>query len=206
MKNSNNLEGAVTTVLELMALAAKTAPKSFGMDSVETLILTAEDQMKIVERMHQLAQEKGRAFADDRKARGTALDWRSDAEAVEKADGVLLIGVKGRMVPGANCGGCGFYKCAEMLKAAQNKGTDFEGPFCMYRNIDLGIAVASAAGTASLHYLDNRIFQKIGIAAQQLSLLQGYAPLLGIAVSVSSKNIFFDRKGKAEAAALIRVE
>lgn len=206
MGKSDNSKGAVPTVLELMALSAKTAPKSFGMDCLETLILTADEQNNIADEMNKLAEEKSSSCTNANKARGVEMDWRSDAEAIRKADGVLLLGVKGRMVPGANCGGCGYSKCSEMLKAYQSKGTDFEGPFCMYRIIDLGIAISSAAGVASLHHLDNRIFQKVGIAARRLSKMEGYAPLLGIAVSVSSKNIFFDRKEKAEAASLIKGE
>lgn len=193
---------AINTVLELMALAAKTAPKSFGMDCIETMVISEDEQAKIAEKISSIGKEKAARIDRPNKAKGVSLDWLSDSGAITKADGILAIGIRGRRTPGANCGGCGYAKCSQMLKAAQVENVDFPGPFCMYRIIDLGIAASSAVAVASVHHVDNRIFQKVGVAAQRLALLDNCLPILGIAVSATGKNIFFDRKDKAEAIAL----
>lgn len=62
----------------------------------------------------------------------------------------------------------------------------------MYAGIDLGIAVSSAVSAAAMDKVDNRVMFSIGKAAAEM----GYAEnvlRLGIPLSVSGKNIFFDR-------------
>ena len=59
--------------------------------------------------------------------------------------------------------------------------------------IDLGIAVGSAAKVASDLNVDNRIMYSIGAAAKQMNLLDA-DEIQGIPLSVTGKNIFFDRK------------
>jgi uncharacterized ferredoxin-like protein len=195
---------AVEIVLKLMALAAHTAPKSFAMDCLEVEISSESAKKSIVSTMRSLGELKSASAKTDNKAKAISLDWSSDAEAIEKSDGILLIGIRGTVAPGVNCGACGFPSCAEMVTAPRAEG-DFPGPFCMYRLLDLGIAVSSAVGVAANHFLDNRMFQKVGIAAIKLNLLQ-CAPIIGIGVSSSAKNIFFDRKDKAIAASLTKTE
>ncbi|CEP68720.1 Protein of unknown function DUF2148 [Moorella glycerini] len=199
-------KGAINMVLNLMSLAARTAPKSFGMDCLKLSITSEEERLKIAAMMRTIGEQKSAAITNENKSKSVKLDWNSDAEAIEKADGLLLLGIQGRKTPGVNCGGCGFLTCSEMLKAPRMEGKDFPGPLCMYRVIDIGIAVSSAVAVAAHHFLDNRIFQKVGIAALKLGYFNGYAPVLGIGVSSSGKNVFFDRKDKAIAASLGQVE
>jgi uncharacterized ferredoxin-like protein len=198
-------KAAVETVLGLMALAARTAPKSFGADCLEIQILTSDERQRITSRMRAMGGKKSAAAKTENKAKALTLDWNCDAETLDRADGVLLLGIKGIKVGGVNCGGCGFATCAEMLKAPRPEG-DFPGPYCMYRLWDLGIAVSSAVAVASHHFLDNRMFQKLGAAAIKLGIMGLCAPIIGIGVSSSAKNIFFDRKDKAIAWSLARAE
>jgi uncharacterized ferredoxin-like protein len=58
--------------------------------------------------------------------------------------------------------------------------------------VDLGIASCSASRIAADLNVDNRIMRTIGEAAENLTLLQADY-VLGIPISVKSKNIFFDR-------------
>jgi len=58
--------------------------------------------------------------------------------------------------------------------------------------IDLGIAIGSAVKTASLLNIDNRVMYSVGVAAEEMSIIEG--TILGIPLSVKGKNIFFDRK------------
>ena len=59
--------------------------------------------------------------------------------------------------------------------------------------VDLGIAVGSAVKVASDLNVDNRIMYSIGVAAKQMGLLDA-EEIQGIPLSVTGKNIFFDRK------------
>jgi len=52
-------ETPVKTVAGLMALAARTAPKAVGLDSITIEIVTGKDQEKIAEKMFQIAAETG---------------------------------------------------------------------------------------------------------------------------------------------------
>jgi uncharacterized ferredoxin-like protein len=58
---------------------------------------------------------------------------------------------------------------------------------------DLGVAVGSAAKTASLHNMDNRVMYSAGVAALRLGWLDGCRVGYGIPISATGKNIFFDR-------------
>jgi uncharacterized ferredoxin-like protein len=71
----------------------------------------------------------------------------------------------------------------------KHKGT------CAYNPIDLGIAVGSAVATASDFHTDNRVMYSIGRACLDLKLFsQTVKQALGIPLSVTGKNPFFDRK------------
>ncbi len=59
--------------------------------------------------------------------------------------------------------------------------------------VNLGIAIGSAVKTASLLNIDNRVMFTIGVAAQELGLLKADI-VYGIPLSVTGKNIYFDRK------------
>ncbi|MCW4041076.1 MAG: DUF2148 domain-containing protein [Candidatus Bathyarchaeota archaeon] len=97
-----------------------------------------------------------------------ALGRTRDAQNVRDAGIVVLIGVK-----------CGL-------------ASDAFWPF-KAKLVDLGIAVGSAAKVASDLNVDNRIMYSIGVAAKKLKLLDA-DEIQGIPLSVSGKNIFFDRK------------
>lgn len=96
-----------------------------------------------------------------------ALGRTRDAQNVRDAGIVVLIGV--------NCG----------------PASDAFWPF-KAKLVDLGIAVGSAAKVASDLNVDNRIMYSIGVAAKQLSLIDA-DEIQGIPLSVTGKNIFFDR-------------
>jgi uncharacterized ferredoxin-like protein len=59
--------------------------------------------------------------------------------------------------------------------------------------MDIGVALASAAKTAGLLNVDNRVQQRVGAAARTLGLIQAQV-VMGIPVSISGKSIYFDRK------------
>ncbi len=69
----------------------------------------------------------------------------------------------------------------------------YTGPHCVMRMMDIGVALASAAKTAGLLNIDNRVQQRVGAAARALGLIDAEV-VMGVPVSISGKSIYFDRK------------
>ncbi|MHA1409035.1 MAG: ferredoxin domain-containing protein [Candidatus Odinarchaeia archaeon] len=173
-------EVALKEIAILMCLSAKTAPKGKGEDSVETLILTGEDKDKIADEMMLLADKFGK-------------NWIRDAKNVKESPVLILLGLKSGTTPGVNCGACGFENCNLMLESERKEWDMFQGPNCIIRAIDLGIALGSAVKTAQIHNVDNRVFFRAGVVAHKLKYLPNCSVVLAIPLSAKSKNIFFDR-------------
>ena len=176
---------AVRLAASLMATAARTAPKTRGLDSVETLILDGEDLETLARAMEAKVGEKG----------GKLPSFARDAKNVRASSAVLLIGVTGEpknpKVP-LDCGACGSAGCAEFMEGTKSEGEDFRGPLCLFQAIDLGIALGSAAKTAGLLNIDNRIMYTIGAAARKLKLLNSDV-IIGFPLSVTGQSPYFDR-------------
>ena len=173
-------------VLEILAksilLAARTAPKAKGVDDIVTALLEKEDNEKLASTMERLAEEKGGAF----------VFLKRDATNLRNSGAALLIGLKASGAAGLDCGACGFKTCAEMLKQ-QKVAVDFIGPQCTIKHIDLGIAIGAAAAKAKDFCIDNRVMYTMGAAARVSGMLNADI-IFGIPLSVTGKNIFFDRK------------
>jgi len=186
---------ALGHVAKLCAVAAMTAPKSGGQlflkgskPFIETVIVQDRDTLQ--------------RLADWLRARGDKLKdpiWFRDADTADKLDLVLFIGLAKWYPPLYDCGACGYATCAEFLRAApahRAKDSDdweFPGPICQLRCIDLGIAVGSAAKTASLNNVDARCQTRIAAAARHCGVIEADLAV-ALSMSVSHKNIFFDKK------------
>lgn len=194
---------AVEEAAGIIGISIRTAPKSGGIDDIAYLILTDTQKVKVVKEFKNIAEAlKKNKPLNAQKA--IALDWHSDAEAVEKSDCLIIIGVKGRKPLGLDCGGCGFRSCGEFLEGHTLKASLVGGPFCMFKLWDLGVAVSSACITASSLHIDNRIMYKAGLSAYRLGLLKPCNPILGLPLSARGKNIFFDRLEKLKARELLQ--
>lgn len=180
-------QNGVMTVADLMALAARTAPKGKGEDTLGIRVLDKKETKKLAARLEKLGEEKNIGF------------FIRDAKNIAAADACVLVGSRGDEVAGINCGGCGFATCEALEKVRKNKKkstTPYEGPNCVIRMADLGIAVGSAVKTAQIHNVDNRIMYSGGAAARALGLLpKDCTVVYAIPLSASGKNIFFDRPG-----------
>ena len=185
----------VRHVAKLCAVAAMTAPKSGGQlflkggtPFIETVIV--EDKAEL-ERLADWLRAQG----DKHKE----AIWYRDADTAEKLDLVLFIGLSGWYPPQYDCGACGYATCAEFLQAKPQHQTpgsadwQFNGPVCQLRALDLGIAIGSAAKTASLNNIDTRCQTRIAAAARHLKVIQADLAV-ALSMSVSHKNIFFDKK------------
>jgi uncharacterized ferredoxin-like protein len=186
---------SVRHVAKLCAVAAMTAPKSGGQlflkggtPFIETVLVEYKPTLK------KLANWL-RAQGDKHKE----AIWYRDADTAEKLDLVLFIGLCGWYAPQYDCGACGYATCAEFLQAKPAHATpgsadwQFSGPVCQLRAIDLGIAIGSAAKTASLNNIDTRCQTRIAAAARHLKVIQADLAV-ALSMSVSHKNIFFDKK------------
>lgn len=185
--------GAVLQALQFLAAAAITAPKSGGQlfnRGTPSFMETVGVADKAVQ-----AQLAGWLRARGRERREAI--WFRDAEAAEKMDAILFIGLKDWYPPVYDCGACGYATCAEFLNATKElrKASwelEFEGPQCNLRDIDLGIAVGSAAKTASLLGVDSRCQTRVAVAARKLGIVKADVAV-ALSISVTHKNIGFDR-------------
>ena len=174
MKTSVELEkSAALQVATLMAAAARTAPKTRGIDNIKTLAIDDEPtRRKVVAKMREIA------------AKETRPSFARDAGNIENSPAVVVVGVEANTA-GLNCGFCGQPSCEELEEA--------DG-VCAFNSIDLGIATASAAETAGRFHIDNRIMYSIGRACLDLGVFgPKVKQALGIPLSVTGKNPFFDR-------------
>ena len=168
----------------LMLISARTAPKSGGVDDVLTLIVDGKEKEALAEEMEKIAEE--------RKISG----FKRDAENLRNSEATMLIGVRGDKSFSLNCGACGYETCNEFDQAEKKEGLDFIGPNCIFKALDLGIALGSAAKTASILNVDNRIMYRIGTAARRLKLMTEASIIMGIPISATGKSIYFDRVPK----------
>lgn len=188
---------SIRHVAKLCATAAMTAPKSGGQlflkggkSFIETVIV--EDKSTLG-RLAEWLRDRGNKLREP--------IWFRDADTAEKLDLVLFIGLAKWYPPLYDCGACGFPTCAEFTKnstehrasRADVEDWEFAGPVCQMRCIDLGIAVGSAAKAASLHNIDTRCQTRIAAAARHLKIIEADLAV-ALSMSVSHKNIFFDKK------------
>jgi len=100
--------------------------------------------------------------------------------------------------PNYDCGACGYATCTEFLNATKTLRKDsaeleFTGPTCNLRDIDLGIAVGSAAKTAATHSIDCRCQTRVAVAARKLGVITAEIAV-ALSLSVTHKAIGFDRR------------
>ncbi len=175
MRTAAELErGAALQVLELMAAAARTAPKTRGIDNIR--VLAIEDEAT---KQQLMAKMRDIAAAENRPT------FVRDAGNLEGVHAVLVIAAETNASK-LNCGFCGQGTC-EALESVNG--------VCAFNAIDLGIASCSAAALASQCHVDTRVMFSIGKACLDLGWFgPKVKQALGIPLSVTGKSPFFDRK------------
>ncbi len=163
-------------VADLMEIAAVTAPKTRGQDFVVVATLTGEQVQQLAAGMKQYGERKD------------IPGFIRDGENIRHSEAVVLVGIKDALVADLNCGACGEDAC---LLINTHEG-EFKGPQCALRVLDMGIALGSAVKTAGMMNVDNRIMYRAGVVARKLGLIDADL-VMGIPLSVSGKNIYFDR-------------
>lgn len=174
------MSGIMHTVAEFMAVAARTAPKCLGQDYLDIQILAGDDLLRLADEMDKFGQETGK------------VNFDRDAENIRYSDAILFVSLRENIPLGLDCGACGQDKCTQLTS---RQGPDFVGPLCAWRVLDLGIALGSAAKTAGILNVDNRVMYRPAAVARKMGLVQG-AIVCAIPISATSKNIYFDRPVK----------
>ncbi|MCR4425959.1 MAG: DUF2148 domain-containing protein [Firmicutes bacterium] len=172
------MDDALKLVADLMALSARTAPKGAGKDFVVTEVITGEKLKALAEEMNRYGVETGK------------VNFDRDGRGVEVSGALLLVGLKGAKSVGLNCGACGYPRCADLPSI--HDGPEFAGPMCVWRLLDLGIALGSAVKTASIHNVDNRIMYRVGVLARKMGLIDADVAA-GVPLTATGKSPFFDR-------------
>ena len=173
IKSGEIEERTVERVADLMCVAARTAPKARGIDNLVTMLVKAREKDQLAEEMRRMAKEFN------------LTNLERDANGVDKAALILLMGQKVSPLGVPVCGYCGYENCG-----ACAKGT----AVCAVSTGDLGIAIGSAVSVAALHHVDNRIMLSIGLAALNIDLFDEDVKIAyGIPLSISGKSPFFDR-------------
>lgn len=167
---------AVRMVADLMALSARTAPKSVGQDFVVIEILEGEAKQRLGRGMVEYGRKTGKTNFD------------RDGQNVCDSEAVVLIGLKDAETVGLNCAACGEETC---LVINTFEG-EFSGPQCALRLLDMGIAIGSAVKMAGSMNVDNRVMYRAGVVARELGLIDADF-VMGIPLSATGKNLYFDR-------------
>ncbi|HIW98278.1 MAG TPA: ferredoxin [Candidatus Tidjanibacter gallistercoris] len=179
LRENESREEYVMSVARAMMTAARTAPKGCGVDNLEIAALGLSRIARLARKMREVGERDGKAF------------FLRDADNVEHAQAVVLIGTR-HAVRGLNCALCGYPTCREKRDGAPSVP-------CVFDVTDLGIAVGSAVSVAAECRVDNRILYSAGVAARELGFLDDCPIVYAVPLSVSGKNIFFDRAGKCSA-------
>ncbi len=174
VKESASRRRAVQQVAEQMMLAARTAPKARGCDSLIILSLFDDNLQKLADKMEEIGQRTDTAF------------FIRDAKCVRVSQAAVLVGTRIEPRRLNHCGMCGMGNC-------DNKLTAPDVP-CAMNTMDLGIALGSAAATAAQFHTDSRIMFSAGKAAIALNFFnEDIHVAFGIPLSCSAKSPFFDR-------------
>ena len=173
IKYSTIKTNAIKTVAEHMVTAARTAPKTKGQDNLVIAILDKKDISKIRSKMKQISKRDNRPGC------------MRDADNIKNTEYIVVIATK-KAILGLNCGFCGYTSCLELSKT---KG------MCVYNAMDLGIALGSASGISSTFHIDSRLMYSIGKAVLESGIIgKNLTQAIGIPLSATGKNPFFDRK------------
>lgn len=173
-----NMEKTVEYIAKLMEVAAVTAPKAVGKNYVVTEIVSGRAVQKLGKEMIAYGERTGKKNFD------------RDGKNVEESECVLLVGIKDAKPVGLDCGACGSATCIDIND--MDETAPFLGPQCLFRVLDMGIAIGSAVKTASILNADNRIMYRIGCVARELKMIDADF-VMGIPLSVTGKSIYFDR-------------
>jgi len=159
---AEEIRDMIVYVAKLMTISAITAPKARGIGNIVVKILS---ENKDLEALASKMKELSKIYGDY---------FVRDANNVMESEVVVLIG-------------CKIAKTGLVKPEKWSLDVDI-----VMSLINLGIALGSAVKIASMLNVDNRIMLSVGVAAQELGLIDADY-VFGVPLSAKSKNIYFDR-------------
>lgn len=168
--------------IALQAAAAADGAQRMAGVQVKTAVLSGEDLYNLNDALINLCGDDGRL---NMYMYG---DWKAVDEVRKNNEpmSLLVIGTDATQSDlGWNCGACGFKTCGEFNKhAKQNKGrgTAQGGPSCMWKLVDFGTIVCTAAASVYAAGVPTRIHTSFGAMAVACGYLDGCAQALSISV------------------------
>jgi len=170
-ENNSPEKEAVRTIANLMILAARTAPKAKGQDFIVAKILSEAERCQVIKKMREIGEKESIGF------------FMRDAENLEIADTVIVVGTKLEKMGIPHCAYCGFPDCASNTTGV-----------CAFNTGDLGIACGSAAAVAARHHVDTRMMFSVGRCALEARVMGDDVKVAyAFPLSATGKNPFFDR-------------
>ena len=168
-----DIQKTIEHITNCLMIAAQTAPKGRGMDTLIIQTVTETEKKSLISKMEEIGKQ-----SED------TVFFLRDAENIAISQAVILMGTTPE-ARGLDCELCGFPNCGKKPVSQP----------CVFNMVDLGIALGSAVCSAMEFKVDNRIMYSAGKAAAELQLLgENIRCIFAIPLSVSSKSIFFDRK------------
>lgn len=162
-----------------IASAARTAPKACGEDSIEIKIIGGKKLRELGDFTFRKGVETGANY------------FMRDGKIIKNCDFIVIMGVEDKPLGLKHCGYCGLKTCGDCYKA---------GGHCAIKIADLGIALGSAVSMAADMRIDNRILYSVGKSAMEMGLFESsnIFNAYAVGISISGKNIFFDREANQE--------
>lgn len=177
------VENGIDRAVELVSMAAYTSFRFNNRNTVKLIAIEKQDLEQIAEYCFSLGDMSPLA----------ARDGRNLVQIMKEPCSLLVIGDKRKSDFNYNCGACGFKTCTEMNKAEEVESLTANGPSCVFKNINLGIAANAAASMAHRLGLYCRVFSTLAFAAKALELIENIDICISVCVSAGKKNPFFDR-------------
>ena len=105
-------------VADLMAIAARTAPKSAGQDFVVIHTIEGNEVKALADKMYEYGERTGKPGFD------------RDGQNVADSDTVVLIGINDAQSLGLDCGACGAESCTALV--INSHEGEYRGPQCAF--------------------------------------------------------------------------
>ena len=177
------VKAGMDRAVELMALAAHNSFRFNDRNTVKIISAGNEEMEQIAEYCFSLGDMSPLA----------ARDGRHLVQLMKEPCALLIMGDKRRSDFNYNCGACGFRTCKELNTAEEMESLTANGPSCLFKNINLGIAANAAASAAHRLGLHCRVFSTLAFAAMAMEVITDVDVCVSVSVSAARKNPYFDR-------------
>jgi uncharacterized ferredoxin-like protein len=177
------VEAGLQRAVELMALAAHNSFRFNDRNTVKIISVGSEEMEQLAEYCFSLGDMSPLA----------ARDGRHLVQLMKEPCALMIFGDKRRSDFNYNCGACGFRTCKELNAAEEMESLTANGPSCLFKNINLGIAANAAASAAHRLGLHCRVFSTLAFAAMAMEVITDVDVCVSVSVSAARKNPYFDR-------------